>query len=429
MKKLLISVGLIVLLAIGWGMAFSAVTPSAKNSAQVESYLKFAEEQRGLKAYGSAIAYYKAVVNQAEAAEYRHLLADTYHEAGMDDEYQEELETIISLYPSNGDAYWKLASFYYNKGSYSSCVDVALDANSNGCLSDDLKEMYFDALYRYTVISNTFDEAHNFYTSYALVQNDGKYRYVTSGMAYVLGQYDWADNCLGTVVGVKDENEEAYFYSVDGLKYVDGEQNYDQVWSFHQGYAVAMRGGKYYYLNGQYRECYGPFDGATSFAEGIAAVKENGIWHLIDQTGKTVGESTFSQIAVNEDNLCSYGGVVFAGNGQGYDMYGTDGKLIKQCGFDDARPFYQGDYTAVKVGSLWGFVDKSGNLVVEAQYEDAKPFGNGMAAVKIDGLWGYVAVSGRVLIAPTFEDAGCFSSGKVAPVKINGSWVYIQLNN
>ena len=110
-------------------------------------------------------------------------------------------------------------------------------------------------------------------------------------------------------------------------------------------------------------------------------------------------------------------------------MYGTDGKLIKQCGFDDARPFYQGDYTAVKVGSLWGFVDKSGNLVVEAQYEDAKPFGNGMAAVKIDGLWGYVAVSGRVLIAPTFEDAGCFSSGKVAPVKINGSWVYIQLNN
>lgn len=429
MKKLLISVGLIVLLAIGWGMALSMVTPSSKNTAQVESYLEFAEEQRALEAYGSAITYYKAAINQVDAPEYRHLLADTYLEAGMQEEYQEELENIIALYPENGEAYWKLASFYHGKGSYSSCVDVALDANSHGCLTDELKEMYFDALYRYTVISNTFEEAHNFYTSYALVQVDGKYRYVTSGMAYILGEYSWADNCLGTVVGVKDENGEAWFYSVDGLKYVDGEQTYEQVWSFHQGLAVALREGKYYYLNGQYREAFGPFDEATSFAEGIAAVKENGTWHLINQSGQMVGESTFTEVAVNEDNLCSYGGVVFAGNGQGYDMYGTDGKLIKQCGFADVKPFYQGDYTAVKVGDLWGFVDKSGNLAVEAQYEDAKPFGNGMAAVKIDGLWGFVAASGRVLIDPVFEDAGCFSTGKVAPVKIDGLWVYIQLNN
>ncbi|MBQ8815272.1 MAG: WG repeat-containing protein [Lachnospiraceae bacterium] len=429
MKKLLIIVGMILMLVIGWVMALSNAMPSAENSAQVESYIRFADEQRALGAYGSAINYYKAAVKQEDTAAHRHLLADTYLEAGLIESYQEELETIVSVHPTDAEGYVKLATFYHERGSYSSCVEVALSANKNGCLTEELREMYFDALYRYTIISDSFDEAYNYYTSYALVKVGETYRYVDTAMNYVLGEYSWADNCLGTVVGVFDDAEQASFYSVSGLKYVDGAEEYEKVWSYSENLALAKKADGYYYLNARYSEVFGPFEEATSFASGIAAVKENGVWHLINQSGAKVGESTFTQIAINEDNLCSYGGVVFAGNGAGYDMYGTDGKLIKQCGFADARPFFTGDYTAVKVGALWGFVDKTGNLVLEAQYEDAKPFGNGVGAVKADGLWGYVNHSGRMVIAPTFDDAGCFSSGKIAPVKIDDLWVYIQLNN
>ncbi len=429
MKKLLISAGLILLLVIGWVMAISNGMPKAADKAQVASYLEFASSQRELGAYGSAISNYNAALKVMDSAEIRHLLADTYLEAEKESEYQDELERIISKYPKDTAAYDKLGGFYFSKSNYSDCVEVSLEAHKNGCLSDELKEKYFDALYHYTVVSSAFDEAGDFYTSSALVKVEDTYRYVTSGMDYTLGEYSWADNALSTVVGVIDEEGTAGFLATSGLKYVDGEQKYEKVYSYSENLAVVMRDGQYYYVNSRYKEVFGPFEAATHFAGGVAAVKENGSWHLIDLGGNKVGDQTFSDVIVNEDNFCSYGGVVFAGNGQGYDMYGTDGKLIKQCGFADARPFFTGNYTAVKVGDQWGFVDKSGNMILEAQYEDAKPFGNEIAAVKLDGLWGYVTAQGRVVIDPVFADAGCFAATKIAPVKIEDAWVYIQLED
>ena len=141
MKKLLIIVGMISMLVIGWVMALSHGVPSADTIQQVEGYIQFAEEQRAMGAYGSAINYYKAAIGQTDKAEYRHELAEIYREAGMIESYQEELETIVSLYPNDAEGYLRLGRFYYEKGGYSSCIEVALSANKNGCLTDELKDM------------------------------------------------------------------------------------------------------------------------------------------------------------------------------------------------------------------------------------------------------------------------------------------------
>lgn len=54
--------------------------------------------------------------------------------------------------------------------------------------------------------------------------------------------------------------------------------------------------------------------------------------------------------------------------------------------------------------------DTSGRLV-EAAYEDARPFSGGFAAVKLDGKWGYIDETGKVAVDFEYACAGDFEDG------------------
>ncbi|MDE7413690.1 MAG: WG repeat-containing protein, partial [Muribaculaceae bacterium] len=60
----------------------------------------------------------------------------------------------------------------------------------------------------------------------------------------------------------------------------------------------------------------------------------------------------------------------------------------------DAWDFSDG-LAPVKIGGKKGFIDKSGELVIPAKYDDAWNFSDGLALVKIGGKWGYIDKSGR----------------------------------
>jgi len=61
--------------------------------------------------------------------------------------------------------------------------------------------------------------------------------------------------------------------------------------------------------------------------------------------------------------------------------------------------------------SKWGFIDKSGNMVIQAQFADARFFQDGLAAVKNDGKWGFIDKSGKFVIKPQFDEVGEFHKG------------------
>lgn len=75
------------------------------------------------------------------------------------------------------------------------------------------------------------------------------------------------------------------------------------------------------------------------------------------------------------------------------------GKLVIPAQFDEAHSFSQG-LAAVKVGSKWGFIDKTGKQVIRPQFEDvryayeneSKSFFEGLAAVSVgENKWGYIS--------------------------------------
>lgn len=63
----------------------------------------------------------------------------------------------------------------------------------------------------------------------------------------------------------------------------------------------------------------------------------------------------------------------------------------------------------------WGYIDTSGTLVIDYQFDMAFPFFEGLACVKVDngteGKWGYIDENGTFVIPPRFDQADKFSEG------------------
>jgi len=74
-------------------------------------------------------------------------------------------------------------------------------------------------------------------------------------------------------------------------------------------------------------------------------------------------------------------------------------------------------------GEAAGFMDMSGNTVVEAQYQAADQFHEGLAAVRSENLWGYIDSSGAKVIDHQYQIAMGFNKFGISRVKTpSGHW-------
>jgi len=103
------------------------------------------------------------------------------------------------------------------------------------------------------------------------------------------------------------------------------------------------------------------------------------------------------------------------------------GKFVIQPKFIAAHSFSQG-LAAVRMGKKWGYINKLGNVVINPQFQAAGDFSENLAPVRIpgdvhfihpfthteaytDGSWGFIDKTGKVIIAPKFDGANAFSEG------------------
>jgi hypothetical protein len=90
------------------------------------------------------------------------------------------------------------------------------------------------------------------------------------------------------------------------------------------------------------------------------------------------------------------------------------GKLVISAQYAEAAPFSE-DLAAVRLQAYgpWGYIDKTGKMAIEPQFFEASPFSEGLAAVRVEdkGAWGFVNATGAVVIAPQFASAHEFSEG------------------
>ncbi|PSQ82279.1 MAG: hypothetical protein BRD40_02940 [Bacteroidetes bacterium QS_1_65_9] len=81
----------------------------------------------------------------------------------------------------------------------------------------------------------------------------------------------------------------------------------------------------------------------------------------------------------------------------------------------------------VQRNEAWGYIDASGEIVIEPRFEAVEPFSDGLARVTIDGRTAFIDSTGAVVLRPDVSDAGVFSEG-LAPASPSDTerWGYID---
>lgn len=95
--------------------------------------------------------------------------------------------------------------------------------------------------------------------------------------------------------------------------------------------------------------------------------------------------------------------------------------------YEEAYSYTDG-LAAVKLRSLWGFIDTEENLVITPTYDEAHSFYNNIAPVKKNGLWGAIDKKNNVIIPFDYEEATIISDTLIS-VKKNGMYGCIDFTN
>lgn len=105
----------------------------------------------------------------------------------------------------------------------------------------------------------------------------------------------------------------------------------------------------------------------------------------------------------------SNGLAVIKQNGK-YGYLDTTGTIAIQPQWDDAQPFSEG-FAVIKSNEKYGYINKSGETISEAMWDSAHSFSEGRAAVEKNGRWGFINATGTVVIAPQWSYVKDFSDG------------------
>ncbi len=113
----------------------------------------------------------------------------------------------------------------------------------------------------------------------------------------------------------------------------------------------------------------------------------------------------------------------------------VDGKIVDE--FTTNKALDEGKLN-VEITYKWGFIDTTGKVVIQPQYDDVLPFSEGLAAVMNlkepkQPMWGYINTKGKMVIPQMYERVESFNDG-IACVRImisgnEGYYGYIDKKN
>jgi hypothetical protein len=155
---------------------------------------------------------------------------------------------------------------------------------------------------------------------------------------------------------------------------------FDWAYPFREGFGPVKVGEKWGFLDRAGKLVVpARFEGVERFAEGLAAVQENGAWGFIDPSGRHVIPPRFAYTVGFSEGLAA----------------------VKEPAAPGAEP-------------RLGYVDRSGSFVIEIdpRLTYAGSFHEGRAAVARDGLWGFIDRTGKVVVEPRYATFAVFKDGR-----------------
>lgn len=441
-NKPLIIVGIILLnVLVIYMIGQSLLGKSSSYDLKVSEAREYAEQELCSK---SITAYNEALVMK-DTLDLRLEMIEVYKKGIEIGEFTNTYDVIssvtssVDIYRENPKVYEAACDLMLQYGKFEDCAKILMQARDLHVTSESIETYRQKVRYQYTkyyaMYSNVLPVFDGMYT----VDTEGNYTFLNSEASpNVKGGYTYASSFSNGYAFVQTVNAEG-----DRKSFVINKSGERQIYINEADTSSGVGKGKdkdgndllliackvgdtykYYGLDGEV--LFGDYQFAGRFRNNIAAVQEkDGKWKLINATGATVIDKTFSDVVLNEFDECTARGLIFVKDGEKYQLYNHKMERIGNFECDGAKAFI-GDYAAFKSGDLWGFVDTEGKVTIEAQYEDAKSFSNNMGAIYGGGAWRFINPQGEVVIQETFEDVDYLSDDGICFVKTKGYWSYLK---
>lgn len=253
------------------------------------------------------------------------------------------------------------------------------------------------------VIQPQFTDANDFKNGYAAVRSGSLWGFINTKGNYIIEpQFKDAKNFENDAARVKSDKG-WIFVNIQNKTFPSSPDQYEIRKDFSDGMAYILKDKLFGYINNKGEiVIQAQFQDVGNFNNGYAPVFIEKQWGYINKSGDYMVNPKFEVAKEFKD------GMALVKDKTGYFYLNTAGQEIgKSAGYNVKYNFSDG-YARIIQNGKWGFIDQSGKVVIDAQYEKAEDFSNGFAAVLSNGKWGYINKSGELIIDFKFRRAYSF---------------------
>ncbi|QNK58046.1 WG repeat-containing protein [Paenibacillus sp. PAMC21692] len=154
------------------------------------------------------------------------------------------------------------------------------------------------------------------------------------------------------------------------------------------------------------------YDEVSPFEDGVAFVKKDGKWGLINITGTLIVPPKYDYVGPFVEGRAE------VSVGEKWGFINRNGLEVIPVQYDYVRNFNEDGISVVSKGNKVGVINLNGKIVVPIKYNDIGWFSEDMAAVRTDKGLGFVNRKGVEVIPPQYEIVSGFMNG-IAVVRDN----------
>jgi len=151
---------------------------------------------------------------------------------------------------------------------------------------------------------------------------------------------------------------------------------------------------------------------SSPFKEGLAEVGsvDDNVRRFINQKGEIALELP------QYDNVGSFAhGLAYVRAGDKYGVINQQGEEVIALQYDRIKGDFSEGLLLVEQHDVWFFIDTQGQQAFPETFENAMPFTEDRARVEFGGKWGYIDRTGALVIEPIYDDPKAFSGGVACP--------------
>ena len=439
-NRIFLAVGFIALAVISWVVVLGAKSSSEKQAELVRKANEYLDEK--IYIYAIPLLEEATLYNTNATIEIETKLKEIYLELSNQHKYRRKytdmLEKQMAYRDAKPDIFMEAANFFLESSKYKDAITVLKDGIKKTA-DEELIALYESIRYEYKIGYTSYEDVTAYHGTTIGVKKDGLWGIARAGgKLQIPCEYERISTySVDRAVALRDFEIFAIDADNNRIAKLSDDLEVSNFGNLSNDRIPLLFDDGWHFATGRFEIGNTSFDRIGTFLNGHAAAQYKGRWGVIDIGNAWLIPCEYSGIKMDELGRCYAQGAAFVVKGKSTYLF-VDGCQIPEA-YEDAKPFNQEGYAAVKKDGKWGYIDASGNLMIGYHFDDALSFGQHLAAVRVDTepggndrsnepseRWGYISLSGDIVIEPIFLKAKSFSGGS-APVLTERGWRFISL--